>query len=195
MLYVIFQLGAVVVGKNKPRLLEQLDINPDSIYRERVEDEERYSDDTDSYEDYEEDEYEEPISWAGLLEIDTLIYSTLKGTLDIDQKGDVYVLLATILLPDGDGKAEIRDEFEMEVGLIINEKYFIYKLFSLLQHFLNMKNKLEITTPYETCKVISSDYKFVITPGHQYVLALDLNYQNRTRWISVSNKINTLFYK
>lgn len=113
------QLGAVVVGKNKPRLLEQLDINPDSIYRERAEDEERYQDDTDSYEDYEEDEYEEPISWAGLLEIDTLIYPTLKGTLDIDQKGDVYVLLATILLPDGDGKAEIRDEFEMEVTIFI----------------------------------------------------------------------------
>lgn len=108
-----FQLGAVVVGKNKPRLLEQLDINPDSIYRERVEDEERYSGDTDSYEDYEEDEYEEPISWAGLLEIDTLIYPTVKGMLDIDQKGDVYVLLATLILPDG--KAEIRDEFEMEV--------------------------------------------------------------------------------
>lgn len=115
-----------MVGKNKPSLLGQLDINPDSIYRERVEDEERYSDDTDSYEDYEEDEYEEPISWAGLLEIDTLIYPTLKGTLDIDQKGDVYVLLATILLPDGDGKAEIRDEFEMEVANNIHCSQLIY---------------------------------------------------------------------
>lgn len=103
----------MVVGKDKPRLLEQLDINPGSIYRERVEDEERYPDDTDSDADYEEDEYEEPISWAGLLEIDTLIYPTVKGTLDIDEKGDVYVLLATLILPDG--RAEIRDEFEMQV--------------------------------------------------------------------------------
>lgn len=105
-----------MVGKDKPRLLEQLDINPEPIYRERVEDEERYLDDTDSYEDFEEDEYEKPISWGGLLEIDTLIYPTLKGTLDIDQRGDVYELLAIIVLPDGAGKAEIKDNFQMEVG-------------------------------------------------------------------------------
>lgn len=53
-----------------------------------------------------------------------------------------------------------------------------------------MKNKLEITTPYETCKIITSDYKFIINPGHQYLLAMDLNYQNKTRWINVSTNSN-----
>lgn len=52
---------------------------------------------------------------------------------------------------------------------------------------MNMKNKLEITTPYETCKAITSNYKFSINPQHHYIVALDLNYQNKTKWISVSN--------
>lgn len=112
---VYFQLGVTVVGKPKPKILNELGIKTQAIYTRKlaggaVGDEED--------EDYEyEDEIEEPISWSGLVKIDTLIYPTMKGTLDIDQKGTLYVLLGTLTLPDG--TAEFKDEFDFVVSLYI----------------------------------------------------------------------------
>jgi hypothetical protein len=46
-----------------------------------------------------------------------------------------------------------------------------------------MKNDLRITTPYDTFKIITSFCNLKIIPGHKYEVGLDLDYQNRTRWI------------
>lgn len=72
--------------------------------------------DTESYYDEyeEEDEYQDPISWAGLVQIDIWDNRTLKGTVDIHQEGNRYYIFGTLLLPDG--KAEFADEFEMIVS-------------------------------------------------------------------------------
>lgn len=108
-----------VVGKPKPKPLEGLNIRSQGIDIGDAGAPE-VGDDTDSYYDeYEdEDEYQEPISWAGLLEIDTLIYPTMKGTLEIDQDRFKYSIYGTLILPDG--KAVFTDEFEM----IVSQKRF-----------------------------------------------------------------------
>jgi hypothetical protein len=51
-----------------------------------------------------------------------------------------------------------------------------------------MKNDLRITTPYDTFKIITSFCNLKIIPGHKYEVGLDLDYQNRTRWIKVMIK-------
>lgn len=50
-----------------------------------------------------------------------------------------------------------------------------------------MENDLRISTPYESCKSIISEYKLEINPGNKYFLALNLDYQNQSRWIKVKN--------
>lgn len=52
------------------------------------------------------------------------------------------------------------------------------------QNLLYMKNRLQLTTPYPTYKTVTSSYDFVIVSGYQYLLAFDVNYENRTRWVS-----------
>lgn len=116
---VYFQLGITVVGKPKPKILNELGIKTQAIYNGKLagtEMEKNLEDLTDDDYDY-EDEAEEPISWSGLVAIDTVIYSTMKGTLDIDQKGTLYVVLGTLTLPDG--VAELKDEFDFIVSLYI----------------------------------------------------------------------------
>lgn len=54
-----------------------------------------------------------------------------------------------------------------------------------------MKNRFQLSTPYESYRIVTSNYDFQIMPGYQYLLGLDLNYQNRTRWI----KVRTNYHK
>jgi hypothetical protein len=60
-----------------------------------------------------EDENEDALSWRGVIELDTVLYPTMKGTLDVDEMGTVYNIVASLVLPDG--VAEIRDEFDFIV--------------------------------------------------------------------------------
>lgn len=55
------------------------------------------------------------LSLEGLIEVDAIIYPTMKGQLEIDQKGSVYVLQSKIHLPHG--LATIIDEFEYVVSI------------------------------------------------------------------------------
>lgn len=79
---------------------------------------------------HDESNEQDPISWTGLMELDMIIYPTIKGTLDLDQKGSVYVLLGSLTLPNG--TINIKNEFEFVVRLnfftlILNS--YIYLLF------------------------------------------------------------------
>jgi hypothetical protein len=66
------------------------------------------------------DESEDALSWRGVIELDTLLYPTMKGTLDIDESGTVYNIVASLVLPDG--VAEIRDEFDF----VVRECFFLF---------------------------------------------------------------------
>ena len=59
-------------------------------------------------------EQEDPFNWIGYVEVDVLYYPTVKGTVDIDQKGSIYDIIATLTLPQG--KVEIRNVLDFEVS-------------------------------------------------------------------------------
>lgn len=55
-----------------------------------------------------------------------------------------------------------------------------------------MKNNLQIETPYNICKTITSQFALDIKKDHLYLFHIDLNYLNDTRLIEVSILIDIL---
>lgn len=102
------QLGLKIYGAPKHLLFK--DLNFESKKQEDTE--EGADDDYDEGDD--EDETEDALSWRGVIELDTVLYPTMKGTLDIDERGTVYNIVASLALPDG--IAEVRDEFDFIVS-------------------------------------------------------------------------------
>ncbi|KYB29704.1 hypothetical protein TcasGA2_TC031518 [Tribolium castaneum] len=151
------KLGVALLCIPKPKILKEMGIKSQDIYGERLADH-SWSE----HKNEDDQEEEDSLNWTGSIKIDAIIYPTMEGTLDIDQEGPLYILDATLSLPAGN--ATLNDVFE-----------FI--------DVLTMKNDLKITTPYDTFKIITSSYNLKIIPGHKYELGLDLDYQNRTRWI------------
>ncbi|XP_045482614.1 uncharacterized protein LOC123686485 [Harmonia axyridis] len=145
------KLGVVIFGETKPALLKELGIRLDEIYGKKNR--------TGALSSKEKEEYDDDdlMTWSGLVEIDTLINPTIKGTLDIDQKGPVYTIKSKMIMPDG--LAVINDRLEFYGPLM-------------------MKNKLQITTPYRSFKQINSNYEMDISPGQNYILSMSLSYQN-----------------
>lgn len=93
-----------LIGKPKPKPLKELGINVRDVYYSKVSD--RNSDKDDDF-----------LSFEGLIEVDAIIYPTIKGQLEIDQKGPVYVLQSKVLLPHG--TATIFDEFQYVVSICL----------------------------------------------------------------------------
>lgn len=88
-----FQLGLKLVGKPKPKLLEDMNIKKQEIY---------------GLPD------NETINWEGLIEIDVITYPTMTGKLEIDQNGHDYTLQVKLILPAG--AARLIDVFTFYVS-------------------------------------------------------------------------------
>ncbi|KAH1029523.1 hypothetical protein HUJ05_002749, partial [Dendroctonus ponderosae] len=139
-----YKLGVKLIGKPKPKPLKELGINVRDVYYSKVS--HRNSDKDDDF-----------LSFEGLIEVDAIIYPTIKGQLEIDQKGPVYVLQSKVLLPHG--AATIFDEFQyIDV--------------------LSMANTLRIITPYKTFNSIHSDFKLQFVQNSHYMFNLGLGYKN-----------------
>ncbi|XP_018566495.1 uncharacterized protein LOC108907336 [Anoplophora glabripennis] len=142
-----YKLGVKLLGKSKP--LKELGIEVRKVYLK-------------SKASQMEKRNENPLSWNGLLELDVIIYPTIKGELEIDQKEYSYILQSTLTLPHG--MATVYDEFEY------------IDIFS-------MRNSLKVDTPYQSMKTISSNFNFVVDTGRAYIFGLDVDYQNMTKLI------------
>lgn len=90
----LYKLGVKLVGKSKPSTLKELGIEMEQIYR-------KHARSVVKREVLEDEEEDEPLSWHGLVEVDAIMYPTMKGELDIDQKGASYVLHGKLLMPHG----------------------------------------------------------------------------------------------
>lgn len=110
-----FQLGLAISGRSKPRILKELGIETQDIYNRQSTGWENKNED-DYYEDgsQEEEMDYDPLNWTGSIEIDAIIYPTMKGTLDIDQEGPLYILQGKLSLPNG--VAVVNDQFEFIVN-------------------------------------------------------------------------------
>ncbi|KAK4871887.1 hypothetical protein RN001_016011 [Aquatica leii] len=156
------RLGATIIGQPKPTILNELGIKTQALYNENFDGKALSSD-----EDY-DNEVEDPINWSGFIEIDSMIYPTIKCSFDIDQKGTLYVLIGTLTLRDG--TVDFKNEFDfMDV--------------------LNINNKLYLITPYVSYKEVDIFFDVDVVIGYQYKLSADFNYQNRSAEISMGTSV------
>jgi len=151
------KLGLKIHGAPKHLLFK--DLNFENRKPENAENDPDYEYD----ENDDEDEAKDALSWRGVIELDTVLYPTMKGTLDIDERGTVYNIVASLALPDG--IAEVRDEFD-----------FI--------DVFTMTNRLHLTTPCECFKELISNYDFQVSLGEHYGMSLDFKAKTNNEWKS-----------
>lgn len=118
-------MGVVVLGKPRPKLLKELGVKSKAVYTANLNSKENQGAATEEEsEEEDEDEKEEfdEISWTGHVQLHTIVWPTIQGTMDIEQTGSVYAVLVTLTLPDG--KAELKDKFEFNVSFSTLVRYF-----------------------------------------------------------------------
>ncbi|KAL1492708.1 hypothetical protein ABEB36_010924 [Hypothenemus hampei] len=145
-----YKLGVKIIGQPNPKPLKDVGINIGDVYYHK----ENSSLKVDDF-----------ISFKGLIELDAIIYPTMKGQLEIEQKGPVYVLQSKIHLPHG-------------LATVFNEFEYI--------DVFSMGNTLRIVTPYKVFKTISSDFKLHFLQSQHYLFNLGLSYENDTRVVKTS---------
>lgn len=125
-----------------------------------------------SSEESSEDEIEDEDDWniAGYLELDTIVWPTISGNLDVeDIAGEDYIVTGNLILPSG--TIEFRDQL-----------YF--------PDLMNVQNSLRVISPYVTAKEIEFLYSHTVEFGQYYISALELFYKNGTQWIELGYNSN-----
>ncbi|XP_056647213.1 uncharacterized protein LOC130451874 [Diorhabda sublineata] len=145
-----YKLGAKLLGQSKPKPLKVLGIMLKNVYERSKQSQ------------TEEKDYDDPLSWEGSIELDVIIYPTIKGELEIDQRGTSYILKSELTTPHG--MVEIFDQFEYT-------------------HTMTIRNSLEVLTPYSNFKTITSNFDLDIQTGQIYMFGVTFDYQNGTEMI------------
>lgn len=125
-MYFLLQLGIVTGARPRPPLMGQLGIqrahaliksqllNDDEFFGGMSESEEN-SDDT---EDYDEEDAAELLNFVANMELDTLRWPTIFGTLDLEEVNEMYYAHGTLKIPHG--VIQIRDRLEVPVTIKTN---------------------------------------------------------------------------
>lgn len=113
------QLGLKLFGKEKPHLLKDLSVDFKDLHSHLL-DTEATADD---------------LHWEGAMEIDMIIYPTMKGILELNQRGKTYYLQSKLIVPHG--VVYLVDEFYYQVSYhtitVLVKK--IYPLFRIIYIF------------------------------------------------------------
>uniref|UniRef100_A0A6P7GJY7 Uncharacterized protein LOC114337760 n=1 Tax=Diabrotica virgifera virgifera TaxID=50390 RepID=A0A6P7GJY7_DIAVI len=99
-----YKIGVKLLGQSKPKPLKELGIKLKNVYTRSKQAQ------------TEEKDYDDPLSWEGLIEVDVIIYPTMKGELEIDQKGTTYIIKSQLKTPQG--FIDIFDEFDFVVSIL-----------------------------------------------------------------------------
>lgn len=116
------QLGLKLFGQEKAHLLKEIGVDLKELYTHS-----KLADSNASNED---------LNWEGAIEVDIVIYSTMKGVIELNQKGETYYLQSKLTTPHG--VATLTDEFHYTVSNIaqnISSSYqskFIALIFSFI---------------------------------------------------------------
>lgn len=159
------RVGVTLMGKPKPKLLKEMGIKTQSIYLEKLSDHPVLDQEEDDDDDDEDED--DPISWDCYLRVDALIYPTVTATIDLEQKGTLYVLLGDANLPRG--PAKLRNELNFE-------------------DFFKIRNKLTAVTPYESFKAIISTFDMHLAMNEEYFLEFNFDYINETLPVKVNQE-------
>lgn len=156
--------------RSKALLAGLLDDNDDFslVLKANAESENEPSEDSssDAVEDLELDQ--DFLNFHGNMELDTLIWPTVHGEIDYEEIPDSYVIDGRIVLPQG--VVHLRDHF-----------YY--------PDMLNMKNKLEINTPFNVSSVVSK-YMHAVLVGSYYISGFEVNLINQGQLVEVGYTAN-----
>lgn len=171
------KLGAKVFGEPKVQLINQLGV----MKATHVKDEFFYEDmselvDESSEEEFEDDEMDliQYFTLIGSFEVDTLLWKTIKGSMDIEEVKDTFYCLGKIILPQ---------------GTISIKNNFYYP------HYFLVKNRMKISTPFDGYKEIKSSYnhKVQLDDTKNYNFGFDVSIQNNKKaWNDYGFKIDYL---
>lgn len=93
----LLQLGLKLFGKEKPHLLREIGVDLKELYsHSQLVDAKASADD---------------LKWEGAIEVDIIIYPTMKGVLELNQQGAKYDLQSKLTMPHG-------------VAVLVNELYY-----------------------------------------------------------------------
>ncbi|XP_063971909.1 uncharacterized protein LOC135159796 [Diachasmimorpha longicaudata] len=114
--------------------------------------------------------HEDDFSWHGDAEVNLAVIAPIIGTLDVDKDGTVYQATGILTIPNG--------------VIVLNDKFTI-------EDFFDMKNILEITTPFSWAAKIHYNYIFKVDMENSvYFLDNQLNVHriisaNSSHWIDI----------
>lgn len=179
------KLGIVVNGKQKKKVIDLPRVDHYLPFESRLSDDfDKFSVyfTTDSEESEEEDESEsdsdsdsdedENDNWSimGHMELSTIIWPTISGFLDVDDiDEEYYIIQSNLNLPTG--------------NIVVNDHLYFPDL-------MNIRNSLQVVTPYKPVQKIEALYLHTVKFGHYYVSALELFYKNNTEWIELGLNSN-----
>lgn len=127
---------------------------------------------SDSEDDTEDENTELGSDWnlSGQMELNTIIWPTISGFLDIeDIDEEYYIVRANLNLPQG--------------NIELNDLLYFPDL-------MNIRNSLQLLTPFTSFKEIELLYLHSAKFGRYYVSALELFYKNNTNWIELGYNSN-----
>lgn len=178
------KLGVVIDGKPKQKFIRLPRISSFQFESRLADEFDRFSShfaalngdgdasDSSSGESSEEDAVSAEDDWniAGHMELDTIVWPTISGNLDIeDIAGEDYIVSGNLILPLG--TIEFRDQL-----------YF--------PDYMNVQNSLRVISPYAAVREIELLYSHTVEFGQYYISALELFYKNDSRWIELGYTSN-----
>lgn len=104
------------------------------------------------------------------MELNTIMWPTISGFLDIDDIDEEYYI--------------IRSNLNLPAGNIILHDHLYFP------DLTNVRNSLQITTPYEIFKEIEMLFLYSINFGKHYVFATEIFYKNNTNWVELGYNAN-----
>lgn len=163
----------LALGKQKSTNMNKFLFNEDFLkdmltHEEIVEQEESSEEDS-------SEEIEDYVSFSGNFKVDTIVYPTVKGVIDVDQIDDInYLTSATIVLPQG--TIEVKDRF-----------YY--------HSLTKLKNRLNLMSPFSFAKEIKSNVMLRVDLGERdkfanYFAGFDVSVLNRQDWIDLGLLVN-----
>lgn len=164
-----YKIGFKINSKNKSKMVKELKLQKalGLIKSEEDDDDQKKiagESDEEEEEELDDEAYDDLINFSASIELDTLVWPTLKGNLDVEELDDIYIAYGTVILPQG--LIELRNR-------LIFPDYF------------NVKNTLSILTPFPYMKEIKSIYKHSVEINSMYISGIEFSVLNNTKLIEV----------
>lgn len=180
------KLGIIVNGKQKKKVIDLPRVDHYLPFESRLSDDfDKFSgyftmeSDTEESEEEQDrevgaqsDDDDDDDNWniMGHMELSTIIWPTISGFLDVDDiDEEYYIIQSNLNLPAG--------------NIVLNDHLYFPDL-------MNIRNSLQIVTPYKSFQKIEGLYLHTVKFGHYYVSAMELFYKNNTDWIELGLNSN-----